>query len=98
MQSTGTVQLTDTVSTSDDVVARVVAGETVLLNLATGTYFGLNEVGGRIWHLLDTEGCTLVEVAAKLQAEFEVSGETAEADVLSLMANLSEHGLVQQGA
>jgi len=92
------MQLTDTVSTSDDVVARVVAGETVLLNLATGTYFGLNEVGGRIWHLLDTEGATLAEIATKLQAEFDVSGENAAADVLSLMVSLSEHGLVQQAA
>jgi len=92
------MQLTDKLITSDDVVARVVAGETVLLNLATGTYFGLNEVGGRIWHLLDTDGCSLAEITDKLQAEFDVSGENAAADVLSLMVSLSEHGLVQQAA
>lgn len=88
------MELRDKVTTSDDVVARVVAGETVLLNLATGTYFGLNEVGGRVWHLLDAEGCTLAEVCEKLQAEFEVSGEQAEADVLALLGDLAEHGLI----
>ena len=92
------MQLTDKITTSDDVVARVVAGETVLLNLATGTYFGLNVVGGRIWHLLDNDGCTLAEVIAKLQDEFEVSPADAEADVLSLMGNLTEHGLIAQEA
>lgn len=89
------MQLSDKVSTSDDVVARVVAGETVLLNLATGTYFGLNEVGGRVWHLLDTDGCTLAQVSEKVQAEFEVSGEEAEADLLALLGRLNEHGLVE---
>jgi len=92
------MQLSDKVTTSDDVVARVVAGETVLLNLATGTYFGLNEVGGRVWHLLDTEGCSLAEVCEKVQAEFEVSGDVAEADLLALLDRLSEHGLVELAA
>lgn len=88
------MELSDKLAASDDVVAREVAGETVLLNLATGTYFGLNAVGGRIWQLLDAEGCTLAEASAKLQQEFEVSSEVADADVLALAANLVEHGLV----
>ena len=90
------MQLTDKITASDDVVARVVAGETVLLNLATGTYFGLNEVGGRIWQLLDSGGCTLAEAAVKLEAEFEVSLEAAQADVLSLAGDLTEHGLIER--
>ena len=88
------MHLTDKVTTSDDVVAREVAGETVLLNLATGTYFGLNLVGGRIWQLLEAGADTLAQVAETLQAEFEVSGDEAEADVLSLAGDLAEHGLL----
>lgn len=92
------MQLSDTIATSDDVVARVVAGETVLLNLATGTYFGLNEVGGRVWQLIDTEGRSLAEVRDTIQAEFDVSAQDAEADLLALLADLSEHGLVEATA
>ena len=36
----------------EDVVVRDLAGEAVLLHLGTGTYFGLDTVGTRIWHLL----------------------------------------------
>ncbi len=90
------MELTDKVATCDDVVAREVAGETVLLNLASGTYFGLNEVGGRIWQIFDEGSVSLAEVAAKLQAEFDVSAAEAEADVLSLACNLHEHGLLQR--
>lgn len=89
------MELSDKVTTSDDVVARVVAGETVLLNLASGTYFGLNEVGGRIWHLLEKEGCSLAQVSEKLRQEFAVSAAEAEADVLSLARDLAEHGLLE---
>jgi hypothetical protein len=37
---------------SPDVLSQEVHGETVLLDLAGETYFGLNEVGTRIWQLL----------------------------------------------
>ena len=40
----------------EDVVSREVGGEAVLLNLATGTYFGLDGVGTEIWNLLAREG------------------------------------------
>ena len=91
------MQLTDTVILSEDVVAREVAGETVLLNLASGTYFGLNEVGGRIWQWLDEqEGCSLDDISARLVKEFEVSQDDAQRDVLTLTAELAEHGLLER--
>jgi hypothetical protein len=89
------MQLTDRVTTAEDVVAREVAGETVLLNLASGTYFGLNAVGGRIWQWFDSGSCSLAEVSEKLQLEFEVDAAEAEADVLALAGNLVEHGLIE---
>ena len=53
------MELSLVVSASDDVVAREVAGETVLLNLASGTYFGLNETGTLIWELIEEDSITL---------------------------------------
>ena len=46
------MQLSDKFAVSDEVVAREVGGEMVLLDLASGQYFGLDTVGGRIWELL----------------------------------------------
>ena len=43
---------------ADDVVVRDLAGESVLLNLSTGTYFGLDAVGTRLWHLIAEHGST----------------------------------------
>ena len=77
----------------DDVVFRDLDGEGVLLNLATGTYFGLNTTGTRVWHLVQ-DGKTLDEVVAALVDDFQVSVETATADVAALLDELAAKGLV----
>ena len=89
------MQVTDKIVVSEDVVAREVAGETVLLNLASGTYFGLDAIGGTIWQWLESGDCqNLAELAEKLIREYDVSRDDAEADLLALAAELAEHHLI----
>ena len=90
------MELTDRLATSEDAIARDVAGETVLLNLASGTYFGLNAVGGRIWNWLDQHDCSLGEICARIETEFDVSSDEAQRDVLALATELVEHGLLRK--
>ena len=90
------MQMSDTVTLSEDVVAREVAGETVLLNLASGTYFGLNEIGGLIWKWLDEEdSCSLAEISQRITTQFKISAEQAQRDVLDLAEALAENGLLE---
>jgi hypothetical protein len=75
--------LHDRVRIPDEVAARKVGDGTVLLNLNTGTYFGLDAVGSRFVELLETSG----EIAAAHQVmlrEFNVTAEMLEADLLRL--------------
>ena len=88
------MELSDTVSASDDVVAREVAGETVLLNLESGTYFGLNETGGMVWQLLDEGSATLEDICTAIEEEYDIAREDIESDVLALAEDLFEHGLL----
>jgi hypothetical protein len=74
-------------------MARTVGDETVILDLATGTYFGLDPVGARIWELLG-EGKTLVEVCDQMLEEYEVAREELERDTLKLAQDLAAQGLV----
>ena len=78
----------------DDVLSRVLDDEAVLLDLASGTYFGLNEVGTEIWQLI-AEGRTVAEVRAALLERFEVDEATVQADLERLVGELSERGLVR---
>ncbi len=75
------------------VMARQVGEESVMLDLANGTYFGLDPVGARIWQLLG-EGKTLAETCDAMVEEFEVSREDLERDVTRLVEELAAQGLL----
>ena len=77
-----------------DVLMREVDGEAVLLNLATEAYFGLDEVGTRMWYAL-TEGESLAVAFERLAAEFEVEPARLEADLRGLLQRLLSLGLVK---
>ena len=87
------MKLTDRLTTSDDVVCRQVGGETVLLNLASGTYFGLDAVGARVWQLIEDDKCSLLEACDRIGGEYDVARAVLEQDVLALAGQLVEHGL-----
>lgn len=75
------------------VVARQLSGETVILDLEKGMYFGLNAVGTRIWELLE-QGQTLRQICESLVTEYEVAHSDLERDALSLAAELAARGLI----
>ncbi len=84
-----------------DVVWRDVDGEIVLLNVVSGQYFGLDEVGSRVWLLLQQDGeagAALSVLRDRVVAEFDVDAPTALADLTSLFKQLLEQQLVTVGA
>jgi hypothetical protein len=85
----------DQIATIDDenVVSRELEGEAVILNLKSGTYFGLNEVGTRIWALIP-EHKSLRKVFEALKEEYEVSPPALETYLLELVDQLQAKGLV----
>ena len=87
------MNLTDKATIPSQVMARQVGEETVILDLASGTYFGLDPVGARIWQLM-TEGKTLVEVCSAMLEEYEVTREDIERDVLKLAEELNAKQLI----
>jgi hypothetical protein len=87
------MKLSDKITIPAQVMARQVGEETVILDLASGTYFGLDLVGARIWQLMG-EDKTLAEVCAAMIAEYEVSRGDIERDVLSLAEDLRARQLI----
>lgn len=79
---------------SADVLFQEVGGETVLLDLASEQYFGLDGVGTRIWTLLN-EGVGATAVVDTLFEEYEVERATLAADVDELLARLADAGLIR---
>jgi hypothetical protein len=76
-----------TVQIMPDVLSQEVSGETVLLDLNQENYFGLNEVGTRIWQLLKSED-NLECVYKKLLSEYEVDESELRRDFENIINEL----------
>ena len=68
--------------------------ETIVLNLDSGGYYGLNEVSARVWSLIQ-EPKTVQEIRDSLLAEYEVEYERCDRDLQKLIEELSAMGLVE---
>ena len=90
------MNLSDKVTIPAQVMARTVGDEPVILDLASGTYYGLDPVGARIWQLM-TEDQTLAQLCTVMLDEYEVAQEDIERDVLALVQTLLDKQLVSVG-
>jgi len=81
------------ISQSSDVLFQDLDGELVLLNTKTGEYFGLNDVGTRIWILLK-ENWSLPEILKSLESQYKVSLDKLLDDVNRFLMDLESCGLV----
>ena len=88
------MQLDTHFSIPPQVMSRLVGDETVLLDLSSGIYFGLDGVGKRIWETV-AEGRNLAETATVITSEFEVDEAQAQADVIEFAKDLVERGLLE---
>jgi hypothetical protein len=78
---------------SGDVLHRELDGEAVLVDLRSGRYFGLDEVGTAIWAGLEGEA-TVESLVDRVVSEFQVGRDRAEKDLLALLRDLAGRGLV----
>ena len=87
--------------TSDSTIARTtrhvsadLGEEVILLHLENGLYFGLENVGARIWKLLQ-KPIKVSEIERALQEEYDVDPDTCHAEVVSLLDRLVDENLVE---
>ncbi|MEO6387291.1 MAG: PqqD family protein [Croceibacterium sp.] len=78
---------------SSAVVSREVGEETMLLDLGSGTYFGLDPVGAQFWQLLE-EGKSGLEARDILASEYDVPVEQLTSDLEALLEMLTTNRLV----
>lgn len=80
---------------SDAVVDANLGDETILLNVDSGIYFGLDPVGTRIWELL-VAGTSEQEIVNQVLAEYEAEPVQAQEDVKAFIQALAAKGLTQE--
>ncbi len=84
----------DRVRVTQDVHVREFDGELVILDLAKGDYFGIDEIGARLWRGLE-RGQSCAEIADELIADYETDRARLLADLLALANELLTKGLVE---
>ena len=81
------------VEISSEALFQELEGETVLLNLQSERYYGLDDVGTRMWELLAENG-DVAAAAAHLLKEYNVEPAQLESDLATLIGRLAEAGLL----
>ena len=87
------IDLKTRVAVSSEVMLQELGGESVLLDLKTESYFGLDAVGTRIWQLFEQDG-DLEVVQAALLDEYDVDAARLEHDLKALVERLVDVGLI----
>jgi hypothetical protein len=77
-----------------DQVACDLQGELLILNTASGVYYGLDPVGKRIWSLL-REPHRVSAIRDVLLEEYNVDRERCDRDLQALLKDLVRNGLVE---
>ncbi len=95
------IYLDDVYSISDDIVAREIEGELIIVPLVSGIgdmedeLYTLNETGKSIWNKLDGKN-KLKDIVKQIEHEFEVSNDEIEKDVLGLIEELKKRRMVKE--
>ena len=78
---------------ADNVTFEVVADEAILIDINTGIYFSLNEVGTEFWEMLDGEQ-TIEQHATTIATKYEVDKTMVVADLLELAEEMAKDKLI----
>jgi hypothetical protein len=88
------VSLKSRVSVPEEVLFHELAGEGIILHQETGKYYGLDEVGTRMWVLVTHHG-TLEPALRELLEEYDVTEEQLRHDLLAWVEELASHDLLE---
>ena len=87
------ISFADRATIPANVLIRFLDEESVLLNLNTERYFGLDSVGTRMWQLV-TSAPTIEAACCQLIDEFDVDPETLRSNLHDLLHHLVDNGLI----
>jgi hypothetical protein len=90
----GSIKSDSVVVAAKDQVSCDLDGEAAVLNLATGTYYGLDRVGATIWQHIQTPTC-VSDIGEALVTQYEVDAATAKSDLVSFLTDMMREGLVE---
>ena len=84
-----------TLKRNPELLAVDMDGETVMMDMESGNYFGVNAVGSHIWEVLETEN-KVTAIIETVSSQFEVKdGDTVQEDIMAFLGDMVEQRLVE---
>ena len=87
------IQADTLIQRSPEILHSIVDNEIIMMNIETGKYFGVDDIGGRIWELIENP-MTFEALCNTLQAEYEVDEQTCIADTKEFLDTLIEKKII----
>jgi hypothetical protein len=94
MGSVNAIDMDSRIVRSSDIVFNEMDGETIMMSIENGEYYGINSIGSRIWKLLETPKAAS-EICDALLPDFDVTREQCAKDVLLFLNRMAEKGVVK---
>ena len=77
----------------EEIAAKVIDDEAIIINLANGVYYSMDNAAGLVWQMLE-RGHSLKEVITSVIARYDIPAEQARADVTRLVEELVQENVV----
>jgi hypothetical protein len=81
------------ISRNDSLLTAAVHDETVMMDIPSGYYFGLDDIGSDIWKRLE-KPCRFGELVQVLAADYDADRAEIARDVQTLLLQMAEHKVV----
>jgi hypothetical protein len=92
-----TISTDSIIQRNEGIVQAEIDGETVMMSVENGEYYGLDPVASRIWAIIETP-LSVQALQEQLMNEYEVSEEQCQSDVQTFLAEMAENKVITLSA
>jgi len=89
-----TITTNSIIKRSPEIVYSDMDGETVMMSIEQGSYFGIDAIGSHIWNVLEEE-ISVEALCARLCEKYDVEESQCQQDVIRLLEKMQEHNIIE---
>ena len=94
MSTDNVIKMDSKIVRENNIVFNEMDGETIMMSIESGEYYGINSIGSRIWKLLETPKAAS-EICDAVLPDYDVTREQCAKDVLLFLNKMAEKGVVK---
>ncbi len=83
-----------TISRNPDIIHTDMDGETVMMSIEQGEYYGLDKTATAIWELLESD-LTVSDICEKLCEKYDVEAQQCQSDTIPFIQDMAEHNVIK---